>query len=54
TLRDPLDYDISLELRRDDIRDLRIGAENPCRLGWTSWLGSEHADARVTLGSQTH
>lgn len=54
TLRDPLDYDIRLELRRDDIRDLRIGAENPCRLGWTSWLGSERADARVTLGSQTH
>ena len=54
TLRDPLDYDIRLELRQDDIRDLRIGAENNCRLGWTSWLGSERADGMVTLGSQTH
>ncbi|MCQ4309793.1 type VI secretion system baseplate subunit TssG [Pseudomonas stutzeri] len=54
TLRDPLDYDIRLELRRDEIRDLRIGAENPCRLGWTSWLGSERADGMVTLGGQTH
>ncbi len=54
TLRDPLDYDIRLELRREEIRDLRIGAENPCRLGWTSWLGSERADGMVTLGSQTH
>ncbi|MCJ0975665.1 type VI secretion system baseplate subunit TssG [Pseudomonas sp. PS1] len=54
TLRDPLDYDIRLQLRRDDIRDLRIGAENPCRLGWTSWLGSERADGMVTLGSQIH
>lgn len=54
TLRDPLDYDIRLELRRDDLREMRIGAENPCRLGWTSWLGSEHADGMVTLGSQTH
>lgn len=54
TLRDPLDYDIRVELRRDEIRDLRIGAENPCRLGWTSWLGSERADGMVTLGSQTH
>jgi len=54
TLRDPLDYDIRLELRRDEIHDLRIGAENPCRLGWTSWLGSERADGMVTLGSQTH
>ncbi|ANF25294.1 type VI secretion system baseplate subunit TssG [Stutzerimonas stutzeri] len=54
TLRDPLDYDIRLQLRQDDIRDLRIGAENTCRLGWTSWLGSERADGMVTLGSQTH
>ncbi|MCQ4313551.1 type VI secretion system baseplate subunit TssG [Pseudomonas stutzeri] len=54
TLRDPLDYDIRLELRREEIHDLRIGAKNPCRLGWTSWLGSERADGMVTLGSQTH
>jgi len=54
TLRDPLDYDIRLELRREEIQDLRIGAENLCRLGWTSWLGSERADGMVTLGSQTH
>ncbi len=54
TLRDPLDYDIRLELRHEEIREMRIGAENPCRLGWTSWLGSECADGMVTLGSQTH
>ncbi len=54
TLRDPLDYDIRLELRHEEIREMRIGAENPCRLGWTSWLGSERADGMVTLGSQTH
>ena len=52
TLRDPLDYDIRLELRRDEIRELRIGAANPCRLGWTSWLGRDHADGLVTLGSR--
>lgn len=52
TLRDPLDYDICLELRQDEIHDLCIGAENPCRLGWTSWLGSQHADSVVTLGSR--
>ncbi|UCO98895.1 type VI secretion system baseplate subunit TssG [Metapseudomonas lalkuanensis] len=54
TLRDPLDYDLRLELHRDAIRELRIGAENPCRLGWTSWLGREHADGIVTLGSRIH
>lgn len=54
TLRDPLDYDIRLALRHEDIRELRIGAGNPCHLGWTSWLGHEQADGVVTIGSQTH
>ncbi|HDZ55173.1 MAG TPA: type VI secretion system baseplate subunit TssG [Pseudomonas xinjiangensis] len=54
TLRAPLDYDIRLQLRQDDIRDLRLGAQNPCRLGWTSWLGLKNADAVVTIGSPSH
>lgn len=54
TLRDPLDYDIRLQLRLDEIRELRIGEGNPCRLGWTSWLGRERADGIVTLGNRIH
>ncbi len=54
TLRDPLDYDIRLVLRREEIRELRIGEQNACRLGWTSWLGREYADGVVTLGSKIH
>ncbi|CAH0128855.1 type VI secretion system baseplate subunit TssG [Pseudomonas brassicacearum] len=54
TLRDPLEYDIRLVLRRQDIRELRIGEQNICRLGWTSWLGHERADGVVTLGSKIH
>lgn len=50
-LRTPLDYDVRLHLRPDDIHELRLGAGNACRLGWTSWLGCEHADGMVTLGS---
>jgi type VI secretion system protein ImpH len=49
TLRDPLDYDVRLVLRQDEIRELRIGEQNACRLGWTSWLGRDHADGVVTL-----
>ena len=49
-----LDYDLRLELRPDEIRELRIGAANNCRLGWTSWLGRERADGLVTLGSKIH
>jgi type VI secretion system protein ImpH len=54
TLRDPLDYDIRLVLRREEIRELRIGEQNACHLGWTSWLGHERADGVVTLGSRIH
>lgn len=54
TLRDPLDYDMRLVLRHEEIRELRIGEQNVCRLGWTSWLGHEHADGVVTLGSKIH
>lgn len=54
TLRDPLDYDIRLVLRHEEIRELRIGEQNACRLGWTSWLGREKADGVVTLGSKIH
>lgn len=54
TLRDSLEYDIRLVLRQQQIRELRIGEQNTCRLGWTSWLGHEHADGVVTLGSRTH
>ncbi|MBC3373005.1 type VI secretion system baseplate subunit TssG [Pseudomonas sp. SWRI92] len=50
-LRDPLEYDIRLVLRQEEIRELSIGERNSCRLGWTSWLGHEHADGVVILGS---
>jgi type VI secretion system protein ImpH len=54
TQRDPLAYDIRLQLRHEEIRELRIGAQNSCLLGWTSWLGHERADGLVTLCSPTH
>jgi type VI secretion system protein ImpH len=53
TLRDPLDYDVRLVLRQEEIRELRLAEQNACRLGWTSWLGREHADGVVTLRSKT-
>jgi type VI secretion system protein ImpH len=54
TLRDPLDYDIRLMLRHEEIRELRISEQNTCRLGWTTWLGREQADGVVLLSSKTH
>ncbi|WP_122339339.1 type VI secretion system baseplate subunit TssG [Pseudomonas caricapapayae] len=54
TLRDPLDYDVCLELLKADIRDLRIGELNTCHLGWTSWLGREHALGLMMLNRPIH
>lgn len=54
TLRDPLDCDLRLVLKHEEVRELRIGEHNACRLGWTSWLGHERADGVVTLGSRIH
>lgn len=49
TLRDQLDYDLRLHLRREALREWRLGAASPCRLGWTTWLGLPHANGQVTL-----
>ncbi|WP_295465312.1 type VI secretion system baseplate subunit TssG [uncultured Pseudomonas sp.] len=49
TLRDQLDYDLRLHLRRDELREWRLGADSPCRLGWTTWLGLTYANGQVTL-----
>ncbi len=51
SLRDPLNYDIRLTLRQEEIHELRLCAQSECRLGWTSWLGREKADGVVTLGN---
>lgn len=49
TLRDQLDYDLRLHLRREELREWCLGAASPCRLGWTTWLGLGHAKGQVTL-----
>ncbi|MBC6623633.1 type VI secretion system baseplate subunit TssG [Pseudomonas sp.] len=49
TLRDPLDYDLSLMLAQGQIKALHIGENSVCRLGWTTWLAHEQADGVVTL-----
>lgn len=50
SLRDQLEFDLSLTLEKEEIPSLDLGADNPCRLGWSSWLGQhpEH-DATVEL-----
>ncbi|MFQ6346534.1 type VI secretion system baseplate subunit TssG [Pseudomonas sp. R11F] len=52
--RDPLEYDLRLVLAQGEVRALHIGESNVCRLGWTSWLGTERADGVVTLSGNFH
>jgi type VI secretion system protein ImpH len=39
TLRDQLEFDLQLILLRSEIPDLTLAYDNPCQLGWSSWLG---------------
>lgn len=49
TLRDPLDYDIKLGLKPNEKRALALVKDNECRLGWTTWLGSERANGTIII-----
>lgn len=50
-LRSPLQYDIHLQLQRDEIRALTLGSRNPCLLGWTTWLGAPAGEPSIILSS---
>jgi type VI secretion system protein ImpH len=39
TLRDQLDYDVELTLQNNEVPALNLASDNPCQLGWSSWLG---------------
>ena len=51
SLRDQPEFDIRLTLMQHEIPDLSLAMDNPCRLGWSTWLGfhPDH-DADVILG----
>ncbi len=39
TLIDPFEYDVELLLRADDVPRTALAEDNPCRLGYSIWLG---------------
>lgn len=39
TLVDPLEYDVELLLRADEVPPTTLAKDNPCRLGYSNWLG---------------
>lgn len=57
-LREPLEWDIRLQLCPNAVREPRLEADSPYLLGWTSWLGSDAivagADPAVTLSSRAY
>ena len=48
-LKDPLDYDIQLTLRPDEIQPLSLSRDSLCQLAWTSWLNHEQSDGTIIL-----
>jgi len=40
TLRDQLETDVELTLLEQEVPDLTLAYDNPCQLGWSSWLGN--------------
>lgn len=50
-LQDPLDFDLGLILEKESTPKLTLGKNNPCRLGWSSWLGiPEQEDKHIIIG----
>ena len=41
---DPLEFDVEVWLRGEEVPKLRLGGANPYRLGWTTWLPAEGMD----------
>jgi type VI secretion system protein ImpH len=41
-LTDRLAYDVEVSLLAAEIPELELAADSPCRLGWSTWLGSGH------------
>jgi type VI secretion system protein ImpH len=40
TLRDQLETDVELTLLEQEVPDMTLAHDNPCQLGWSSWLGN--------------
>jgi type VI secretion system protein ImpH len=51
-MTDQLEFDIELSLLASEIPQLALAAGNPCRLGWSTWLGGplEHDGSVVFPG----
>lgn len=50
----PLDWDVCLKIKKEDVRGVQLGQEKWGQLGWSTWLADSHGlqeDARVLLES---
>ncbi len=50
-MRDQLAFDVVLTLKAAERPDLTLAADNPCRLGWSTWLGTTSDDALAVVFS---
>jgi type VI secretion system protein ImpH len=48
-LRDQLDYDIELQLIKNEVPSLSLSHHNQEKLGWTTWFGSHHQESKSVI-----
>ena len=48
-LKDQLDHDLALGLKREEVPRLELEPDNPCRLGWSTWLATERSADPVVI-----
>ena len=49
SLKDPLNYEIELTLKKDVVKPLKLENDTICQLGWTTWMGERKKDHAVLI-----
>lgn len=48
-LQDPLSFDVGLVLADDEVPEFTLAKDDPCRLGWSTWLGHPSKDEKQII-----
>jgi type VI secretion system protein ImpH len=46
---DPLEFDVEVRLKGEEVPRLRLGTEKPYRLGWTTWVPADDMDDQAVV-----
>ena len=46
---DPLQFDVEVRLKGEEVPDLRLGGEKPYRVGWTTWIPADDMEDQAVV-----